>query len=65
MAEWNEAHSFQSVFEFLGEKHDKPGAIKRACKVVEDCLISNKYVALQLHGAHVCLDGAPELPAVL
>ncbi|KAF6262749.1 hypothetical protein COO60DRAFT_1699160 [Scenedesmus sp. NREL 46B-D3] len=42
MAEWSEAHSFQSVFEFLQEKHDRPGAIKRACKVVEDSLISNK-----------------------
>ncbi|WIA17648.1 hypothetical protein OEZ85_014453 [Tetradesmus obliquus] len=42
MAEWSEAHSFQSVFEFLQEKHDKPGAIKRACQVVGDCLISNK-----------------------
>eukprot|EP00879_Flechtneria_rotunda_P023522 GHRR01024884.1.p1 GENE.GHRR01024884.1~~GHRR01024884.1.p1 ORF type:complete len:956 (+),score=357.62 GHRR01024884.1:92-2959(+) len=41
MVDW-ESYSFQSVFELLKEKHDRPGAIKRACDAVEDCLISNK-----------------------
>jgi hypothetical protein len=34
--------SFQAVCEVLKEKHDRPGAIRRACGVVEDCLITNK-----------------------
>lgn len=39
-----DSSSFQAVCELLKEKHDKSGAIKRACYVVEDCLITNKCV---------------------
>lgn len=49
MADWTSDATFQSVCELLKEKHDKPGAIKNACRKIDECLVCNKYARAALN----------------
>ena len=41
MAAWDPG-SFASVLKVLESPHQQPGAIKKACRAVEECITSNK-----------------------
>jgi hypothetical protein len=46
---------FDTLNRFLDAHHHSPGAIKRACQAVEDCLIINRWEASDLL-LKICMD---------